>query len=176
MVDSISRASAYAALQPFGGSAPVQPEQAAQRPSQLDLPPPPGPLERLRETIRSSEIDTEALSTRLTDDFGQGADGVVSESGVVDLDALTNLIAEERTATTRTDLAARFGDEAANFVSDRGDVDLDGLRSFAQERGFDVRNEDLEPQTGFSGAQISGYSPRGQATVSAPQNFLSIVA
>ena len=88
MVDSISRASAYAALQPFGGSAPVQPEQAAQRPSQLDLPPPPGPLERLRETIRSSEIDTEALSTRLTDVFGQGADGVVSESGVVDLDAL----------------------------------------------------------------------------------------
>lgn len=176
MVDALSPTSTYSALQPFGGSAPVQPEQAAQRPSQLDLPPPPGPLEQLRDAIRSSDIDTEALSTRLTDAFGQGADGVISENGVVDLNALSSLIAEERATTTRSDLTARFGDEAAGFVNDVGEIDQDGLRALADSRGQALREEDLEPQTGFSGAPVSGYSPTGQARTVAPQNFLTVFA
>lgn len=176
MVDSISGSSPYKALQPFGGSAPVQPEQTTTRPPQLDLPPPPGPLEQLQDALKGSDIDGEALSRRLTDVFGQGADGVVSDSGVVDLDALKNLIAEERTSVVRKEVTARFGEEATGFVSDVGEIDREGLSAFAKERGIGIDPEQLRPQTGFGGAQVSGYSPKGQATTTAPQNFISVVA
>ena len=172
MVDSIASTSPYAALQPFGGS--VLADTNQRQPAQLDLPPRPGPLEQLREAINSTDIDTEELAARVVAAFGEDGQTVVSDTGDVDLNRLSDLIAQNRAETVSADLVSRFGEDAADFVTEKGDFDRAALDAFLEERGLDEQYQ--ENQTGFSGAPVTGYGPQGQANTAQPLNFLSVFA
>ena len=172
MVDQINSQSPYANLALFGGSAPV--DSGQRPPAEFVLPPEPGPLQQLREAIESSDIDTEELAARAVEVFGEEGASVVNEAGEADLETLSRLVGEERASSARSDLVARFGSEAAEFVSEAGDFDAAGLRSFLAERG--IEDDPTPPQTGFGGADVTGYSPNGAARSEAAPNFLSIVA
>ncbi len=172
MVDIVSGNSPYTNLQPFGGSAPVEPESRPQ--SQFILPAEPGPVQRLRDSIERSEIDTEEFAARAVQAFGEDGQNLVSETGEIDLNGLSSLIALERTRDAIADVTNRYGQDAAKFVSDTGKVDLSGLKDYLQEQG--IEEDPTPPQTGFSGADITGYSPQGQAQNAQPTGFVSVVA
>ncbi len=174
MVDAINSTSGspYAGLQPFGGSASVEPE--VRRPPQPVLPEAPGPVAQLQEAIRNSGIDTEELAARATAVFGDDAAGLVDDTGAVDLNALSSLIAEERATNLTESLTSRYGEDAAGLVTERGEVDRDSLLAFLEERGLE---EDPRPaETGFSGGTPTGYGPQGQASSTPPLNFVSVFA
>lgn len=171
MVESVS---AYSGLQPFGGSVPVRPD-LPDRPTQPDLPPRPGPLERLRDEIRSSDIDTEALASRLTQAFGDDVVGIVSEQGDVDLEALADRIAQERAAAYTEDLSSRYGDDAAGFVSDRGDVDERALQDYLRGLGYDEEYQPRE-RPSYDTSETTGYNDQANRTYERLPGFINVFA
>lgn len=171
MVEVIS---AYSGLQPYGGSVPVRPE-LPDRPAQPDLPPRPGPLERLREEIRSSDIDPEALATRVNEAFGDDVVGIVSEQGDVDLEALADRIAQERAANFTSELSSRYGEQAAEFVSDRGDIDEAALQDYLRNLGYEDDYQ-APPPPRFGQSETTGYSPQASQTYERLPGFISIYA
>ncbi|GEM_PF-4700213 len=173
MVDAIS---AYAGLQRYGGAVPVRPE-VSDRPIQPDLPPSPGPVERLREDIRNTEIDPNALAARAREAFGDDAVGIVSDTGEVDLDALADRIAQDRAASYTEDLTSRYGSEAAEFVSDRGDVDDRALQDYLRNLGYEdevVARERERPT--FNDAETTGYTDRATSTYERLPGFINVFA
>ena len=174
MVSAVSTISAYSGLQPFGGSGAVQTDIPA-RPSQPDLPPRPGPFERLREEIRSEDIDTEALASRVNEAFGDDAVGIVSDTGDVDLGALADRIAQERASAYTDDLATRYGEEAAGFVSERGDVDENGLRAFLRDQGVEETYR-LPERPDRDPAEATGYTDDAARTYERLPGFINVFA
>ncbi|MAI89044.1 hypothetical protein [Ponticaulis sp.] len=174
MVDAIQPISPYSALQPFGGSAPVQPELPAQT---FVLPVAPGPVEQLQTAIRNSELENEDLSSQADTTFSQSAVNVVTDEGTVDLQAYSELIREQRNASLAADITARYGVDGEEFISDTGGVDQKGLNSVLAQLGIEPREDFESPETGFGGAQITGYSPNGEGNANQTAlSFVSVVA
>ena len=141
--------------------------------------PPPGddPVDKLEAAVASGELDTETLSAKLLDVFGEDAEGIVSDDGSVDFEALSGLIASERTETMTTDLVDKFGADAAQFVSDTGEVDHKALGAFLQEQGIEPPEKgSLQGGMGRMGGAPSGYGASGQAVSSSPLSFLDMYA
>ncbi|ACT58241.1 hypothetical protein [Hirschia baltica] len=158
-------------------------------------PPPPPPAEAveesvslLQDSIESGEIDTEELSAQLTSQFGTEADGIVSEDGDVDFDALTDLLTKSAAEDMQTKLTERFGEDAASIVNDSGEVDHEALSALMEAngnqgppppKGDGNGNETmdfLKSMLGESGI-ASGYGSRGQAqNTSNTTSFINLVA
>lgn len=125
-------------------------------------PPPSDPVEELESAYDSGEVDTEELSAKLIEVFGEeAASEVVGEDGTVDFEALTNIIAAERTEEMTADLTEKFGEDAAQFVSDTGEIDHEGLKAYLAESGIEPPEG---PPPGGRGGEPTGYGPDGEGT------------
>ena len=136
-------------------------------------PPPPPPkdedsVDSLEQGLGSGVIDLETLLARLSETFGTDASGIVSDSGDIDFDSLSEMLADAREAQKQqrddrlvTDLTDRFGEEAALSVLDEnGDIDHETVRALFAQSG-----DMPPPPPGGAGGQIGGYaSAVNQAT------------
>lgn len=145
--------------------------------------PPPGgdPVEQLETAYENGEVDTEELSAKLLEVFGEEAvSSVVSEDGTIDFESLTSLISAERSEQMTEDLTEKFGEEAAAFVSETGEIDHEGLKAYLEESGFEPPEKPSGPPPGgvFGGGQPMGYGPQGEATSTSNNalNFLDVFA
>lgn len=121
----------------------------------------PDPQERLThliERIESGDIDTDKLQERLSRDFGDAAQGIVSEEGDVNIDELKTLLTNnpplEKPPHKRQELSADSGmippppraedltgklvdllgeDTASSFINAEGHIDFDTLFSVLKE-------------------------------------------
>ena len=114
--------------------------------------------------------------------FGEEAAAeVVSDDGNVDFEALTSLIAAERSEKMTSDLTEKYGEDAAAFVSETGEVDHEGLKAYLEANGFEPPEKGQGgPPTGgmLGGGMPMGYGPQGETTTTSQStlNFLDIFA
>ncbi|WP_028299253.1 hypothetical protein [Oceanospirillum beijerinckii] len=75
-------------------------QQSSFQSGQMRMPGPPPSAEdrvdRIMQGIEDGEIDVSELQERLTHDFGDAAEGIISEDGTVDTEALTELFANNQ--------------------------------------------------------------------------------
>ena len=152
--------------------------------------PPPSPppqenmedkLSQLETAVDSGEIDTDELAVKLSEAFGEDAEGIVSEDGEVDFAALSELLIADRTEKLTTDLTEKFGEDAAQFVTDAGEVDHEGLSAYLEEAGFEApqggQGGPPPPPPGGFGGQPMGYGDQGETRTSGSgASFLSLLA
>jgi len=105
-------------------------------------------VDHLEARLEAGKLDTATLEKRLEARFGEAAQGIVSEDGSVDFDALEKLIVQSRSAELQERISARFGDAGDDIVDADGVIDTERLRElFAGERVDRISNW-LERQVG----------------------------
>ncbi len=119
---------------------------------------PPSPEElagRMSQSIEDGDIDLDSLVENLTERFGEDASSIVADDGSLDMDALTNLLAENApqgpggqpqggmggmppppppqgmasTEELETKLLEEYGEEATSAVFTEDGIDFEALKS-----------------------------------------------
>jgi len=94
-------------------------------------------VDHLREKVESGDIDPQKLQDRLSTRFGEVADSVVGEDGVIDFEKLQGLITTQQASKLQDRLENWFGDDAKGVVGPDGTIDRDRLQVLHTEKNID---------------------------------------
>ena len=123
-------------------------------------PPPPATdefVQQVEAAIQSGALDVDALEAKLISAFGDEAEGIVSEDGEVDYEALSSLLVEKTAERTAQHLTDKFGEDAAQFVTEDGAVDHEGLVAWLDEQGVEAPSAPPPPPPGSTSNAMAGY-------------------
>lgn len=102
----------------------------------------------LEKREEAGKVDTDKLTARLEDRFGERAHSAIGEDGRINIDALKNLIVETRSEKLQARLEHRFGEAAEGIVNTDGSLDTERLKELFAEKHIEQILERLEKRFG----------------------------